>query len=125
MGCRYGEVPSSKGFIRVKLLVTLVVLASLVYVATKLGPPYWNYLAMHDPVKEAAMAISRRAPEAEVRAGLIARARATDVTLEEENVEIMQRGNFAVVRVSWEVPLDIPMYRRTLRFHIEQAVPAP
>jgi hypothetical protein len=27
--------------------------------------------------------------------------------------------------VSWEVPLDVPMYRRTLRFEIEQAVPAP
>jgi hypothetical protein len=80
---------------------------------------------MHDPVKEAAMAVSRRVPEVEVRAGLIARARATDVVLEEENIEILQRGNFAVVRVNWEVPLDIPMYRRTLQFHIEQAVPAP
>lgn len=108
-----------------KVLVTLAVLAGLVYFGTKLGPPYWNYLAMHDPVKEAAMAMSRRVAEAEVRAGLIARARATDVVLEEENIEILQRGNFAVVRVNWEVPLDIPMYRRTLQFHIEQAVPAP
>lgn len=122
---RRGALAAPKGFIRLKSLVTLVVLAGVVYLATKLGPPYWNYLAMQDPVKEAAMAVSRRAPEAEIRSSLIARARATDVTLEEENIEILQRGNFAVVRVSWEVPLDMPMYRRALQFQIEHAVPAP
>ena len=110
---------------RLKVLVTLLVLAGIVYLTAKLGPPYWNYFAMFDPMKEAAMAISRRVPEAEVRAGLIARARATDVTLDEENVEIVQRGNFTVVRVNWEVPLDLRVYRRALRFHIEEAVPAP
>jgi hypothetical protein len=100
-------------------------LAGLVYLGFKLGPPYWNFLAMYDPVKEAALAVTRRVPEADIRAGLIARARDTDVTLDEENIEILQRGNFAVVRVRWEVPLDLRVYRRSLRFEIEQAVPAP
>ncbi len=125
MGCKQRGWSSTEGFIRLKMLVTLVVLAGVVYVAAKVGPPYWNYFAMYDPVKEAAMAVSRRAPETDVRAGLIARARDTDVRLEEENIEILQRGSLAVVRVSWEVPLDIPMYRRSLRFQIEEAVPAP
>jgi hypothetical protein len=125
MGRHGGKGSSSRGFIRFKVLLTLAVVAGLVYCGIKLGPPYWNYLSMYDPVKEAAMAVSRRTPEAEVRAGLIARARATDVALEDEDIEILQRGNFLVVRVSWEVPLDVPMYRRTLRFEIEQAVPAP
>ena len=124
-GKQGGNGSSSRGFIRFKVLLTLSVLAGLVYLGIKLGPPYWNYLAMQDPVKEAAMAVSRRTPEAEIRKVLIARAQATDVALEDENIEILQRGNFAVVRVSWEVPLDIPMYRRTLQFQIEQAVPAP
>jgi len=40
-------------------------------------------------------------------------------------VDIGQEGNQIVVRVAWEVPLDIPLYRRSLRFRIEKRVPAP
>jgi len=76
-------------------------------------------------VKEAAMDYARRGKEAEVRAELIARAGNIGVTLTEENVDIGQEGNLVVVRVAWEVPLDIPMYRRTLRFRIQKGVPAP
>lgn len=105
--------------------MTLIVLAGGVYVGAKVIPPYWDYFSMQDPVTDAAIAFSRRAKEAEVRAELIAHARNIGVTLDEENVEIAQDGNFAVARVRWEVPLEIPMYRRTLRFQIEKRVPAP
>jgi hypothetical protein len=105
--------------------VTLIVVAGAVYVGAKLGPPYWNYLSMHDPVKEAAMALARRGKEDEVRAELIARAKSVGVPLDEEHVDLGQEGNLIVVRVRWEVPVEIPMYRRTLRFQIEKGVPAP
>lgn len=121
---RRGRSPS-EGFIGLKGLVTLLILAGVVYVGAKLAPPYWNYLAMQDPVKEAALAVSRRGTEAQIRTELIARARATGVTLEEEDVEFLQRGNFAVVRVQWDVPLELPLYRRVLHFRVEQTVPAP
>lgn len=114
-----------RGFIRLKVLVTLVVLVGMGYVGSKLIPPYWDYLAMQDPVKEAALAFSHRTKEDAVRAELIARAKGLGVVLEEENVEIGQEGSLAVVRVAWEVPLDLPMYRRPLRFRIEKGVPAP
>jgi len=60
-----------------------------------------------------------------VRAELIARARQLGIALEEERVEIGQEGTMVVVRVAWEVLLDIPGYRRNLRFRIEKGVPAP
>ena len=113
-----------RGFIRLKVLVTLVVLLGMGFVGSKLIPPYWDYLAMQDPVKEAALAFSHRAKEDAVRADLIARAKGLGVVLEEENVEIGQEGSLVVVRVAWEVPLDLPMYRRPLRFRIEKGVPA-
>ena len=105
--------------------MTLFVLLGMGYVGSKVIPPYWDYLAMQDPVKEAALAFSHRAKEDAVRADLIARAKGLGVVLDEENVEIGQEGGQAVVRVAWEVPLDLPMYRRPLRFRIEQGVPAP
>jgi hypothetical protein len=115
----------SRGFIRFKTLVALLVLVGAGYVAAKLVPVYWNYLAMQDPVKEAAMAASRHGKEEEVRRELMARAQDVGIPLDEESVHIGQEGNMMVVRVAWEVPLDIPLYRRTLRFQIEKAAPAP
>ena len=112
------------GFVRLKFLVAVLVLAGLGYLGSKTIPPYWDYLSLQDPVKEAAIAYARQGKEAEVRAELIARAKNIGVALTEEQVDIGQEGNFVVVRVAWEVPLDIPMYRRTLRFRIEKGVPA-
>jgi hypothetical protein len=114
-----------RGFIRFKTLVTLLILAGAGYVGAKIVPAYWSYLAMQDPVKEAAMAASRPGKEEEVRRELIARAKEAGIALDEERVEIGQQGNMVVVRIAWEVPVDMPMYRRPLRFRIEKGVPAP
>ena len=71
------------------------------------------------------MAASRTSNQDAVRQELIVRAKEIGVALDEESVQIGQEGNFIVVRVAWEVPVDIPRYRRTLRFQIEKSVPAP
>jgi hypothetical protein len=113
------------GLVSLKVLLVLLVLAGLGYVGTKVIPPYWDYLSLQDPVKEAAIVYARQGKEAEVRAELITRARQIGIALDEERVEIGQEGNQIVVRVAWEVPLDIPLYRRSLRFRIEKGVPAP
>jgi hypothetical protein len=125
MKSRVRRERNPSGFVRLKFLLVVLVLAGMGYVGNKIVPPYWDYLSMQDPVKEAAMDYARRGKEAEVRAELIARAGNIGVTLTEENVDIGQEGNLVVVRVAWEVPLDIPMYRRTLRFRIQKGVPAP
>jgi len=115
----------SSGLVSLKVLVVLLVLAGVGYVGMKLIPPYWDYLSLQDPVKEAVVAYARHGKEAEVRAELIARARQIGIALDEERVDIGQEGNQVVVRVAWEIPLDIPLYRRSLRFRIEKGVPAP
>ena len=51
--------------------------------------------------------------------------RRVGVDLDEENVQIDRDGNFVVVRVTWEAPVDLRVYRRTLRFRIESRAPAP
>jgi len=113
------------GSTRVKLILTLLIVAGLGYAGSKLIPVYWSYVSMFDPVKEAAMAASRPGKEAEARTDLIARARSVGVALEEENVEIDRDGNVVVVRVAWEVPVDLRVYRHTFRFQIVHKAIAP
>ncbi len=113
------------GLVRPKVLVVLLVLVGLGLAASKLIPPYWDYLSLQDPVKEAAIAYARHGKEAEVRTELMARARQVGVALDEERVDIGQEGSLIVVRIAWEVSLELPLYRRTLHFRIEKTVPAP
>ena len=80
---------------------------------------------MLDPVKEAAMAAAARGNEERIRTGLIVKAKQFGFELDGEKVEIVQDGNIVVVRVAWEVPVDLPRYRHTLRFRVESQALAP
>jgi hypothetical protein len=112
--------------IRLGSLIGLLVLGGGIYLGVKFIPPYWEYLSMLDPVKEAAMAAAMRGGKEErIRADLIAKANRIGLELTEENIEIIQDGNVRVVRVAWEVPVDLPRYRHTLSFRVESKSVAP
>jgi hypothetical protein len=104
------------------LLFILVVVAGI-YVAILFIPPYWTYLSMQDPVKEAAMtAITTRDGEAVARADLLRKSRELGLRIEDENIEIAREGQELVVRVTWVEPVDLPRYRHILHFRVEQRV---
>jgi len=100
------------------------VLATALYLAVKLVPPYWTYFGMQDPVKEAAMAVASHGNEAGVRSELILRAKEQGLALDEENIEITREGTMLVIRVSWVAAVDLPRYRFDIPFRIEERVPA-
>ena len=114
-----------QGMTRLGMLVGLLVLVGGIYLSAKFIHPYWAYLSMLDPVKEAAMAAAMRGGDEErIRTSLIVKAKQFGFELAEEGVEFVRDGNFVVVRVAWEVPVDLPRYRYTLRFHVESHAPA-
>ncbi|MCX5736550.1 MAG: hypothetical protein NTW68_19925 [candidate division NC10 bacterium] len=114
------------GMTRLRMLVGLLVLVGGIYLGAMFIPPYWAYVSMLDPVKEAAMAAAMRGGNEErIRTNLMAKARDLGFELAEENVEFVRDGNFVVIRVAWEVSVDLPRYRHTLRFHVESQAPAP
>ena len=124
MGSGRRRAMDPPGMTRLGILLGLLVLIGGIYLGTKFIPPYWAYLSMLDPVKESAMAMAARGDEERIRTNLIAKAKQLDVELDGENVEIVRDGNVVLVRVAWEVPVDLPRYRHTLRFHVESQSPA-
>jgi hypothetical protein len=126
MRCTGTRRTGTPGGIRPGFLVTLVILASLGFAGSRVVPIYWNYLAMQDPVTAAAFTAARPGgKEAEARMELIARAKSLGVDLAEDAVEFGQEGNHMVVRVAWEAPLDLVVYRRILRFRVEKSALVP
>jgi hypothetical protein len=116
---------SAPGRIRLRAVLLILAAAAGVYLVSKFVPPYWTYLGMLDPVKEAAMAMvsGPSGNEALVRADLIRRAKAQGLALEDDNIDITQDGIMLVVRVTWVTPVELPRYRYDLRFRIEERVP--
>jgi hypothetical protein len=105
------------------LLCTLVLILG-VYLALKFVPPYWTYLSMQDPVKEAALALVRPgADEAKVRANLISRAADQGLAITDDSILIDQEGPLLVVRLTWTASVDLPGVRYRIPFRIESRVP--
>jgi hypothetical protein len=116
----------SPGRINFKLLVFLLVVVAVIYLAIKFIPPYWTYLSLQDPVKEAALtAVSRQGGEDRAREELIRRAAENGVPLGQENISFDREGPMLTLRVRWSETVDLPGYRVRIPFEIEQSVPAP
>ncbi len=114
-----GKAP---GRIRLGVLLFILVVAAGVYLASKFIPPYWTYLSMQDPVKEAAMASVMAAGEGRARADIIRRAQEQGLTLSEDNIEFRREGPMLVVRVTWVASVELPRYRYTIPFLVEERV---
>ncbi len=118
--------PGGGGRTRLGLLVFLLVLAAGLYLANKFIPPYWNYLSLVDPVKEAALvAATRQGGEGQARAQLLAAAKAQGVDLAEDDIEITREASGLTVRVSWVTPVELPRYRYDLHFSIAHTAHLP
>jgi hypothetical protein len=106
------------------VVVFLVVVGAVWYVGTKFIPPYWDYLSLQDPVKDSLL-VANRTSETAARGGIIKRAHELGLELTDENIEFIRNGPILKVRVTWEVPVDLPRYRYNLHFAIEHTTPLP
>lgn len=102
----------------------LLAVGAVWYLGTKIIPPYWDYLSLQDPVKEALMTAAR-GNEAAARGNIIQRARDLGVALTDADIEFFRNGPLLKVRVTWTVPVDLPRYRHNLHFDIEHTTPLP
>jgi len=111
------------GRIRLGALLFVLVVGVGVYLAISLVPPYWTYLSMQDPVRDAAVtAATARDGEATARADILRKARDIGLHLEDENIQIVHEGQELVIRVSWVEPVELPRYRYDIHFRVEQRV---
>jgi hypothetical protein len=102
------------------VVVFLLIVVAIGYTAAAFVPPYWAYLSMMDPVKEAAFEAAGPRGEESARKDLLARAVDLGVPLDEEGVQFSRVEAEQIIRVSWDVPVSLPIYQHTLHFQIEQ-----
>ncbi|HYL79284.1 MAG TPA: hypothetical protein VEU07_00640, partial [Candidatus Acidoferrum sp.] len=73
------------------MLVFLVVVGVVWYLGSKFIPPYWDYLSLQDPVKEALMAAAR-GNEAMARTRIIQQAHTLGLELTDDDILFTRNG---------------------------------
>lgn len=114
-----------RGESRFGVLPWLLVGLLVIYAGSKFIPPYWAYLAMQDPVKEAALAAGKAGGEERARQAILSAAKDQEIELTDDGIEITVDNQVLTVRVTWETPVELPKYRKVLHFTIEKSAPAP
>lgn len=125
MRCREPGGPGPPGESRLGLLVFLVLLGVGGYLTTVVVPPYWGYWGMREVVRVAAVTATGPGGQEKAERDILAAARELDVPLTEEGVEIFGQDGRLTVRVAWVAPLQLPKFRRELRFAIERSAAVP
>lgn len=104
------------GFI--KPLITIGILAAVIYSAVQFGMPYYRYSAF----KSEAGAISRlELGDAEkIRSEVYKAAKSFKLPLEEEDIIVTKKTNTVSVRTAWSVTVDLfGLYERKLDFKVD------
>jgi hypothetical protein len=105
-------------------LLSIALVAVVVYAGFKWGYAQWDYESMKEAVGESAKFFSSQtsvAPEP-VRQDIIRRAAAIGLELYDEDVEVVIEQRRLTIDVYWETPLEFPGYTYYIPYHISKTV---
>jgi hypothetical protein len=102
---------------RFKTLLTLAVMAAIIFIAIKTIPAYVNNYQLQDHIRQLAIQLAVRIPPAtpdEVRDEVVAFAQDHGVPLTADNVKVTISRRISI-KLDYTVPVDLTVY--TLRLH--------
>lgn len=110
-----------RGFIG--CMLAIVLLASMIFAAVKLGPVYYsNYLFEDDLKNLTSQAGSHYIKDERIVADIIRLAKENDINLKEkdaeENIKIERFAGQIHIRVLYYVPVNFMLFKKTLKFEI-------
>jgi hypothetical protein len=104
-----------------KLVATLAILALLIFLSVKLGPPYFaNYEFKEDLDSMARLATYAQNKTAEdLKQDVIAKGKEDDVLLKDDDVVVERTPNGVNIKVNYSVHVDVLGQGKDLKFEIE------
>ena len=106
-----------RGAIRLKSLLTLAVIAAVIYVSVKVVPVYIDSYEFHDALKqEARFAAIQRKSEEEVRDNVYKKAQDLGLPLRREDIKVRKSRDGFFIEVKYSVDVVLPGYTLTLDF---------
>ncbi len=107
----------NRGRITLGCLFTAAVLAVGIYHGYKFGMPYFQKMKLEDRLFETAEHLLRQDRET-INSMVIEAAASAGVALEAKNISYREGRSDLTIEVSWSVPIETPLIKRTLDFKV-------
>jgi hypothetical protein len=115
------ERNGERGGSRLNFVLTLLVLAAMVFTAVKIVPPYFANYQFQDAVQsEARFALAGypRKTEDDIRDDIWRKAQELSIPLKKrEDIQILFQQGDVTISTDYSVPVDLMVYQLTLEFH--------
>ncbi|HXW55183.1 MAG TPA: hypothetical protein VEJ67_05495 [Candidatus Cybelea sp.] len=115
------ERNGERGGSRLNLVLTLLVLAGMVFTAVKIVPPYFANYQFQDAVQsEARFALAGypKKTEDDIRDDIWRKAQELSIPLKKrEDIQILLQQGDVNISTAYSVPVDLMVYQFTLEFH--------
>ncbi|MEW5974520.1 MAG: hypothetical protein AB1898_01820 [Acidobacteriota bacterium] len=110
-------------------LLSILLVAGLIYAAYKFGPPYINHYQLKDSMKEiATLTASGIDPKtgtigrteittAQVQEAVLEKARELQIPLRKEGIKVRREGTMVWITVTYTVPVRLPGQVYDFNFH--------
>lgn len=105
------------GFVWLGTAPFLVLFGLAVYLAIKIVPPYMASYEMQDNVdQQASIFVYNSADENAIRRKIFAECVELGLPVNQDQIFVEKAPDHVTIRVSWEIPVDIPIHPFTLHF---------
>ncbi|HEX5425612.1 MAG TPA: hypothetical protein VFW94_18825 [Candidatus Acidoferrales bacterium] len=109
-----------RGGSRVSLVITLLIVAAMVFAAVKIVPAYVNAYEFQDSMQtEARFALSYPPKGADqIRSDVWQKAQDLSIPLDtKDEIQVTEDQGIVNISVNYSVPVDLTVYQFTLQFH--------
>ncbi len=107
-----------RGGVRLKLILAVLVLFSLLYIAWKVIPPYFANYQLEDSMRnEARFAAVNKRTQEDIQDDIFRKIKDLDIPARREDIKVETISGGLSITVNYAVPIDLPGYTFELRFH--------
>ncbi len=106
-----------RGFISISGVVSLLLLASMIFIGVKIGPPYVSFYQLQDSIHNLAL-IASYSPmsEEEIRRSVMAQASNYGIDLDPKQLTVHKGSGQVVIVAHYTIPVDFLVRRMDLQF---------
>jgi len=103
--------------VRLKALLTILIVGGAVYVGSRVAPVYYTYYQFQSDLEQAAMVESYTTrSEADIQQSIATRGRDYGIPLRLEQIRVRRAGTELSISAEYTIHLDLPIHPIDLRF---------
>jgi len=110
----------NRGESKIGCIITLVIVAAIIYVGYKVGEAKWDYESMKEKVTEMTKFVAAtKTPNLTLtKKSILDAADDLGIDLYEEDIEILIEKGYVTIDVYWDTPISVPGYT----YYLEHSV---